>query len=238
MPRPSRAARVRGLVALLLVLAAVLPVDEVAHDLVFRYVVSHEVRLLANGFTFLGTFEAGAGLLGALAIVGYRTADSVLWQGSVGGVAGLMIGGVASQLVKNAVCRARPNLVDGWGVGSAPAAVDPVRHGFFHWPCVSRWRYHSFPSGHAMTAFAVAAALAMIAPKRRPLWLAIAVGIGASRVLLNAHFVSDVLGGGLIGWWAGQAGLWLAPRFVPRLGPRPRAPVEVPADERAGTPLA
>jgi membrane-associated phospholipid phosphatase len=34
-------------------------------------------------------------------------------------------------------------------------------------------------------------------------------------VLLNAHFLSDVLGGGLLGWWAGQLGLWLAERFAP-----------------------
>jgi membrane-associated phospholipid phosphatase len=86
--------------------------------------------------------------------------------------------------------------------------------GFFHWPCVRDSRYHSFPSGHAATAFAVAAALSQAVPGRRRAWLAIAGSVGLSRILLNAHFLSDVLGGALVGWWAGEAGVRLATRFV------------------------
>ena len=33
------------------------PADELLHDFMFRHVVSHEARLLANGFTLLGTTE-------------------------------------------------------------------------------------------------------------------------------------------------------------------------------------
>lgn len=197
---------------LLVVLAAVSPLDTLVHDLTFRHVVSHELRLLANGVTLLGTTWAGVGLLGTLAAVGYRTADGALWRASLGGVAGVALGGLATQVVKHAACRARPRLVDGWGVGAAGPPPVGDTYGFFHWPCVSRWRYHSFPSGHATTAFATAAALVAIAPGRRRAWLAVAAGVGASRVLLNAHFVSDVAGGALIGWWAGGAGLALAAR--------------------------
>jgi membrane-associated phospholipid phosphatase len=221
------------MLGMLVVVAATVPVDEMVHDSVFRYVVSHEARLVANGATLLGTAWAGAGLLGTLAVVGYRTGDAVLWRGSLGGLAGVALGGAAAQVVKSATCRARPRVVTGWGVGSmSPAPVDAT-HGFFHWPCVWRWRYQSFPSGHATTAFTVASALVALAPRRQRLWLAIAAGVGASRVLLNAHYLSDVVAGGLIGWEAGQAGQSLAGRFASRFwGEPPRAaPAEVPPPE-------
>jgi membrane-associated phospholipid phosphatase len=196
----------------LTVLAAVTPADELLHDFVFRRVVSHEVRLLANGFTLLGTTEvATVGFLG-LAVLGHRTADAVMWRAAIGGVAGVLLAGLATQVVKHVACRARPRLVDGWGVG--PAGF-PATGGFFHWPCFGRSDYQSFPSGHAATAFAAAAALFAWAPGGRRAWvLAGAAGVGASRVVLNAHLLSDVLGGALAGWWAGGLGLLLVARYV------------------------
>ena len=117
-------------------------------------------------------------------------------------------------------CRARPRVYDGWGVGPRVLPHDAA-HGFVHWPCVSKVNYQGFPSGHATTAFAVAAALTALAPALWPAWLATAAGIGASRILLNAHFLSDVLGGGLLGWWAGKLGLWVVARFTPHVPTRP-----------------
>lgn len=205
------------------VLAAVTSGDEVLHDLVFRYLVSHEVRLLANGLTLLGTTEVAAAGLAVLGAAGYRDADATLWRAAVGGLVGVVLGGLATQGVKHVACRARPRLVDGWGVGPPAPPEAPERRGFFHFPCLGAGRYHGFPSGHATTAFTVAAALASWAPSRRGVWVAAATGIGASRVALNAHFVSDVLGGALIGWWAAEAGIRLTARHLaPRWGPGPR----------------
>ena len=87
--------------------------------------------------------------------------------------------------------------------------------------------YNGFPSGHAATAFAVAVGLLEWAPPRRRGWiLAAASGVAISRVVLNAHFLSDVLGGALFGWWAGEAGLVLAARYLtPRWRPRMTDPV-------------
>ena len=237
MRRPSPARLLQGVVLLLVVVGAASPIDETMHDLVFRYLVSHEARLLANGFTLLGTTEAATGILGGLALVAYRTADPTLWPASLGGLAGLALGGVTAQVVKHLACRARPRLVDGWGVGETAPPDLPARRGFFHGPCFARWSYHSFPSGHANTAFTVAAALSAAMPTRRRAWLVVAAGVAASRVLLNAHFVSDVLAGGLIGWWAGEAGLALARRYGPTLPRRPVAPRTAGArGERDGQP--
>jgi membrane-associated phospholipid phosphatase len=212
---------VQAAVLAVAILAAATPADEMLHDLVFRHVVSHEVRLLANGFTLLGATEvATVGLLG-LALVAHRAGDVQMWQAAVGGVAGVWLAGISTQVVKHVACRARPRLVDGWGVGRATPPEAPTRRGFFHWPCFGERQYHGFPSGHAATAFAAAAALAGWAPAGRRGWiLAAASGVGASRIVLNAHFLSDVLGGALFGWWAGEAGVWLVTRY---LAPRWRA---------------
>jgi undecaprenyl-diphosphatase len=63
---------------------------------------------------------------------------------------------------------------------------------------------HSFPSGHALTAAVVLGLVAaMTPPARRPiayvLAATLALAIGASRVVLNVHWVSDVTAGFLLG---------------------------------------
>jgi membrane-associated phospholipid phosphatase len=57
----------------------------------------------------------------------------------------------------------------------------------------------SFPSGHAMTAFAVAGAVALLAPRLRWPVLGLAAVIGFSRVYLGVHFWFDVLVGTALG---------------------------------------
>jgi undecaprenyl-diphosphatase len=57
----------------------------------------------------------------------------------------------------------------------------------------------SFPSGHTITAFSVGMAFASFYPALLPVMLFCAVSVGASRVLLGMHFLSDVLAGAAIG---------------------------------------
>lgn len=57
----------------------------------------------------------------------------------------------------------------------------------------------SFPSGHAMSAFAVAGAIALLAPRLRWPVLGLAALIGFSRVYLGVHFWLDVLAGAALG---------------------------------------
>jgi membrane-associated phospholipid phosphatase len=83
----------------------------------------------------------------------------------------------------------------------------------------------SFPSGHAVTAmvfFAGFAVLAWHAPLPRPLSAALtaallvcAFGIPWSRLALGAHYVTDVLGGLLLGAGFLCAALALIVRFAP-----------------------
>lgn len=62
--------------------------------------------------------------------------------------------------------------------------------------------WHSFPSGHTATAFALMTMLAMLYPKKQRLQLAflcIAVLVGFSRVYLMQHFILDVMAGAILG---------------------------------------
>ena len=103
-------------------------------------------------------------------------------------------GDAASVAVKAAVDRPRPPLDD----PSIGAAIDLPASA-------------SFPSGHATTAFAAAAAVAVLMPRLRWPALALAALVALSRVYLGVHFAFDVLAGALLGTLIG-AGLALAAR--------------------------
>jgi len=57
----------------------------------------------------------------------------------------------------------------------------------------------SFPSGHTITAFAVALSLGTFYPALALGLVFCAVSVAASRILLGMHFFSDVLAGAVIG---------------------------------------
>jgi undecaprenyl-diphosphatase len=66
----------------------------------------------------------------------------------------------------------------------------------------------SFPSGHTITAFAVAVALSRFYPDLATGLLFCAVSIAASRILTGMHFLSDVLAGAAIGTTVAWTSVW------------------------------
>ena len=78
--------------------------------------------------------------------------------------------------------------------------VRPSEHGPFAYVPFS-WRpdYAGMPSGHGTSAFAAAVAIGMLFPRTRPLLWIYAIVIAASRVIISAHYPSDVLAGALVG---------------------------------------
>jgi len=72
----------------------------------------------------------------------------------------------------------------------------------------------SFPSGHTLTAFAVATALYFSCDKdkRKPMLLLFVVAalVGLSRSAVGAHWLTDVFGGAGFGIWCGILGALLA----------------------------
>ena len=95
-------------------------------------------------------------------------------------------------LVKLVIGRARPELFSELGAYSlTPFAYDDL--------------YSSFPSGHSAAVGAFFGAFSMLAPHLRPLFLLGALTIGVSRVILGAHYPSDVAAGLLLGLWTAIA---------------------------------
>jgi membrane-associated phospholipid phosphatase len=91
----------------------------------------------------------------------------------------------------------------------------------------------SFPSGHAMSAFAVAGAIALLAPRLRVPVLTLAAVIAFSRVYLGVHFWIDVLAGALLGLAIGLAVAYAARRSAAGHLHGPRHDIAVAGSDRA-----
>jgi undecaprenyl-diphosphatase len=111
----------------------------------------------------------------------------------------LAVGSALATLLKELVDRARPALADPDVVALTATPDSP-----------------SFPSGHATTAFAAAAAVGALHPRLRwPLFI-LAGLVGLSRIYLGVHYVLDVVAGAALGTAIGLLGVW-AIRRVPWL---------------------
>jgi undecaprenyl-diphosphatase len=75
-----------------------------------------------------------------------------------------------------------------------PCAIEP-----HCWSKLLPPDHFSFPSGHTITAFAVAVPLSQFYPSLTAGLLFCAFSIAVSRILLGMHFLSDVLVGALMG---------------------------------------
>ncbi len=96
------------------------------------------------------------------------------------------VSGILSQVVKHLVGRARPRLIDTLGP--------------WHFDLFSiKAALASFPSGHTTTVFAAAASLSFFMPRRAALFFALALPVAASRLIVGAHYPSDVLAGAILG---------------------------------------
>jgi len=95
------------------------------------------------------------------------------------------------------------------------------------------WIRSSFPSGHATTAAAASLVLAIWFPKLRwPIMMA-GVAIAATRIVLEAHYLTDVVAGWLLGAGCVMTALWIWWKVHPPSVPRamdagwPRSPTAI-----------
>ena len=126
--------------------------------------------------------------------------DRVLPVTGLAVIGAFFLGDAASGAIKEAVERPRPPLDD-------PARLDAV---------VRLPESPSFPSGHATTAFAAAAAFAVLVPRFRVPAIALAALVALSRVYLGVHFVLDVLVGAALGAAIGVSFALLVRRVAQR----------------------
>ena len=113
----------------------------------------------------------------------------------------LMLGaagaGAGAEAIKLLVRRGRPLLIDG--------EASYLFRAFADGPLDSSGL--GMPSSHAAVAFGAAFVLCRLHPRASAVWITLAIGCGATRVLSGAHFVSDVVASGFLGY-AIAWGLW------------------------------
>ncbi|MEO1585262.1 MAG: phosphatase PAP2 family protein [Planctomycetota bacterium] len=123
----------------------------------------------------------------------YRSAW-LLFLGSAGA-------GILAELGKLIVARERP-------ISGASIDYQGYVH---HWPLIDPLLGQGnlgFPSSHAAVAFGAALTLARLIPGTLPVMLLLALGCAWTRMLMGAHFLTDVAGGALLAWiWV----TWLRP---------------------------
>jgi undecaprenyl-diphosphatase len=102
-----------------------------------------------------------------------------------------------------------------WIVGRGRPFVGGKANPFNFVPFAGSEAYFSFPSAHAVTAFALAFAVTAIWPRLWGAAFVYALLIGASRLVLLAHHPSDVVGGALVGIVGAMAvRYWFAARHL------------------------
>lgn len=153
---------------------------------------------------------------GALA-VRVRMAGAMIWTYAAFVFYSVALSGIIVLVLKWSIGRARPKLYE---------TVGPVEFDLFAF----HGTYTSFPSGHATTVASFSLALALIFPAWRWLIAAVAFWAAFSRVMVGAHYPSDVAAGLVLGsavtlycarWMARRRiGFVLLPggRILPRAG--------------------
>jgi undecaprenyl-diphosphatase len=125
-------------------------------------------------------------------------------EGPLRGLASIFVivatAGLADDMLKIAFGRARPYL---WLAG------DDSGFEFFRYSA----KFASFPSGHTTTSFAAALAFGTLLPRYKGWFLLTALLIGVSRIVLDVHYLSDVIAGAVLGTIVAlSVGNWLQKR--------------------------
>lgn len=125
-------------------------------------------------------------------------------------IVAMILGGVAAGLASNVIKL---------GTGRVRPRVEDVGHGWYGPKFEDRWvslqhSHHAFPSSHAACAFGFFFPLFLSRRRAGAAGMLLAAAISWSRVQLNAHHISDVAAGAMLGLLAG----WLVWRWVVQRG--------------------
>ncbi len=108
----------------------------------------------------------------------------------------LLITGILTQIIKHIIGRPRPN----HALENNMFGID-----FLNFDSA----FHSFPSGHASTIFVVALTLSLFTPKIKYFYFFYAGIVALSRVIVGAHYFTDIVGGIAVAFIGYKATLYL-----------------------------
>ena len=106
------------------------------------------------------------------------------------GALAVAVSGLATQVIKHLIGRPRPRM-----------NLPP--HMFTGYNLDSD--FHSMPSGHTATCFALAVILSARFPRYSWLFYGLSAGVGIGRVLAGSHYLSDVMAAAILGLLVGLA---------------------------------
>ena len=142
-------------------------------------------------FLLLSAWWVKGPVLVACAVCADLRTRCLLPTAALASLLAVLLGSVTSGALKELVDRVRPPFA---GLELVAASSAP------HTP--------SFPSGHATTVFAAAAAVGVFHPRIRLPLFALAALVGLSRVYLGVHYAFDVLAGAALGVALGLGVAW------------------------------
>ncbi len=108
------------------------------------------------------------------------------WAGPIS-----LMAGVVGQIFKRTIGRPRPRLFDQQGLYDFQ---------WFEWG----YKFHSLPSGHTLTTFAIVGVVAHLYPKSKYVMLLVAGFIGFTRIAVGMHWLADVVAGAVLGYILGK----------------------------------
>lgn len=175
-----------SLLVLLLALVSYFYVDIVVADY-FNHIKGPIKTLFSQYITKLGKSEWILILSIALYLI-YRTKKPSLAQKGLFIFASIALSGILVNILKMIFSRYRPK-----------AYFNDNLFGFDLFGFQTEYIYNSFPSGHSVTAMGLAIAMTLLMPKHKIWFLLFGVIVASSRFIITAHYMSDVLVGGLLG---------------------------------------
>lgn len=186
------------LLAAALLVAALLPFDGM---------ISQTAQALPGGvvafnerITDFGTFSwmiYGSGSIVIIAYIlhrvsrseGFSSKSKTGWRLALYFLVTIGSASIVVHLAKLVIGRARPELFTEYGAHSISFLSG------------HDWVFQSFPSGHSAAVGSFFGAFSMLAPRLRIAFALGALAIGISRVIVGAHYPSDVAAGLLVGLW-------------------------------------
>jgi membrane-associated phospholipid phosphatase len=176
-------------IAWLIAFAVALCIDRAVASALAPHFFAMKVNPVLRAIEYGGRTWVLLGVVALLVLVHPRR-----WRAAAFVFTSCLVGAVMCTVLKWAVGRTRP--VADMAIDVRPFDFDFFRGGL---QGLLEQRNLCFPSGHATQVFALAACLALLYPRARHAWFALALVVSLQRVVELAHYPSDVVGGALIG---------------------------------------
>jgi membrane-associated phospholipid phosphatase len=212
---PARAARlvpawrrhlVHGVIAAVTIALAMILVDQRAYQF-----ASGLPPWLVDGFYAITDFGRSGWILvptGGLILVIALLASPAL-DHMTRGVLAMLVVRIGFIFIAVGLPGLLVTIVKRWIGRVRPSAQGPFAYEPFSW----RPEYASLPSGHTTTAFAALVAIGAIFPRARAFLWGYALLIALSRIVVTAHYSSDVIAGAAVGAFGA---LWVRDWFARR----------------------